>query len=347
MKCNSAGGGDYPYKIAVFGMHNAIGDNVLVLKALYAIKYLYPHAILTILSNGGVAKSLFKYMPFIDEIINIQENQDYKNHRFDIVLLFIKHDSLEYIQKAKTIQSKRVLTTFSKALLQKGILFIPKVERIWNPYWKQRHRVSDGSLNLVRSINKKHFDDRISKIDFTKAEILRGDENRLFVESALKKLEYTKYQKLIGICPIGNSVKIKKMNFSLKSWIKIAEELAREFPQNLFIFMDYLGSGAQFLEFEQKNIGVFTNNKDLLNLVELTSRLHCLLSVNTGNVHIADNLRIPTLEIISKSHQNKWIGGSYGGICECIYLPKNWQQREEFYQKSFICLARKMIKCKI
>ncbi|WP_286356262.1 hypothetical protein [Helicobacter rodentium] len=37
------------------------------------------------------------------------------------------------------------------------------------------------------------------------------------------------------------------MNFSLKSWIKIAEELAREFPQNLFIFMDYLGSGAQFL----------------------------------------------------------------------------------------------------
>lgn len=89
LKHNSAGEGDYPYKIAVFGMHNAIGDNVLVLKALYAIKCLYPHAILTILSNGGVAKSLFKDMSFIDEIINIQENQDYKNQEFDIVLLFI------------------------------------------------------------------------------------------------------------------------------------------------------------------------------------------------------------------------------------------------------------------
>ena len=56
--------------------------------------------------------------------------------------------------------------------------------------------------------------------------------------------------------------------------------------------MNYEGNPIEIEGLSEINSGVFVNNKDLLNLVELIGRLDLLLSVDTSNVHIADNLQI-------------------------------------------------------
>lgn len=89
----------------------------------------------------------------------------------------------------------------------------------------------------------------------------------------------------------------------------------------------------------KNNVFVFKNNNDLLNLVEITSRLDLLLSSDTGNVHIADNLKIPTLEIISKKTYNQWRGGWYGGYCKAIPLPYKWNKNKDKYLDKFISEA--------
>lgn len=104
--------------------------------------------------------------------------------------------------------------------------------------------------------------------------------------------------------------------------------------------MDYPKSGVQFPKMEQENLKIFKNNQDLLNLVEFISRLDCLLSSNTGNVHIADNLKIPTLELIRESAQNRWQGGGWGGIYENVIVPTSWQTREKEFAETFLQRAK-------
>ncbi|WP_162550418.1 glycosyltransferase family 9 protein [Helicobacter apodemus] len=94
------------------------------------------------------------------------------------------------------------------------------------------------------------------------------------------------------------------------------------------------------MEFSQGNVKTFKNNEDLLNLVEFISRLDCLLSPDTGNVHIADYLRIPTLEIVRESAKRRWQGGGWGGVCECVVLPKGWYEDEEGFAKIFLQRAK-------
>lgn len=132
-------------------------------------------------------------------------------------------------------------------------------------------------------------------------------------------------------------------NFTLQEWIEITQILADVYLEVDFILMDYPESKASFVDFTQNNIKVFKNNEDLLNLVALIQILDLLLSVNTANVHIADNLRIPTLEIVRQSESRKWACGAYGGWYDYVVLPPNWQEDRKNYQNLFLQKSKEKI----
>ena len=108
--------------------------------------------------------------------------------------------------------------------------------------------------------------------------------------------------------------------------------------------MNFKGSGYEFAPFSEENIKVFTNDDDLLNLVEFTSRLDLLISVDTGNVHIADNLNKPILEVIKRRKISfEWCGGSYGNECEIVKLPNGWKKHYEKHKNAFFQKAIKQV----
>lgn len=51
---------DSRFKIAVYGAHSSIGDEVMALRVLFSIKFLYPNSHLTFLANSSMPFSLFK-----------------------------------------------------------------------------------------------------------------------------------------------------------------------------------------------------------------------------------------------------------------------------------------------
>ena len=109
--------------------------------------------------------------------------------------------------------------------------------------------------------------------------------------------------------------------------------------------MNFKGSGYEFAPFNEKNIKVFVNDEDLLNLVEFTSRIDLLISVDTGNVHIADVFQVPILELIKRAKVSfQWCGGAYGNECECVTLPKGFKKRYDFHKNRFFDRALKRVK---
>lgn len=260
---------------------------------------------------------------------------------FDI-LLVINHNSINTLNVAKTIPAKRRIATFSQTLMfKKGIFFISKIERFINPYWRQSHMEIQRYINLVREIDHKIFDKNYHLIDFKQIKLKTSKIHKNNIDKVLGNIKYKQYDKIIGICPFSQTSMRKNMNFNLNDWLKIINILSDKFQNYLFLVLSY--PKANNLNLLKNNIFVFKNDNDLLNLVEITSRLDLLLSSDTGNVHIADNLQIPTLEIISKKKYNQWRGGWYGGYCKAISLPHKWSRDkylDEFVSEAIIILNK-------
>lgn len=117
-------------------------------------------------------------------------------------------------------------------------------------------------------------------------------------------------------------------------------ELARESRQILVIFSNHEGSGYEFASFGEPNIKVFINNDDLLNVAALMRRLDLLLSADTGNVHLADNLGVSILELIHAKNAYRWGAGAYGNKCEMLILPNDWERNYERYKDTYFHKAK-------
>ena len=323
-------------------------------RCAFSIKFLYPNSHLTFLANSSMPFSLFKIYNLLIGFLMFKRILRLFLEEFDVLLFVFKHDMEDRIQIARKFKATKILMLFSQYLLKtKGFSYLfdsaytrggGGIIRIINPYWKQdKNRVILGALRLVRALNKKHYDKNIQKIPLSKAKIITSRENKVFVDLKMQRLGANSYDKIIGISPFGKSASRGNANFSIEEWVEITKFLAKKYQNCFFVLMNYEGNPIGIEGLSEINSGIFVNNKDLLNLVELIGRLDLLLSVDTSNVHIADNLQIPTLEIIRQSEAKKWGGGSYGGVCEQIILPKEWKSNSKYYQNLFIQKSQELL----
>ncbi|RDU61458.1 glycosyltransferase family 9 protein [Helicobacter sp. MIT 14-3879] len=66
------------------------------------------------------------------------------------------------------------------------------------------------------------------------------------------------------------------------------------------------GSIKQSKNILLNRITLFQNNYDVLNLAEILSRVSLLISPSTGAIHLASNLRIPSIGLYSHKDTRKW-----------------------------------------
>lgn len=320
----------HPKVIGFDRMFPAMGDTLLSIRGLYALRKLYPEARIVLFANRNSA-NLFRNMPFIDKIVKVNDAgtsdgllEALNSENLDVLVLTRR--TSERIRIAKQSNAKMIISR-----LHAHTLFSPRVK---NPLFfrSRNHHESWQCLNLVRMIDKAHFDRNIGKIDFREARLITSDENKKKIDAFLEGAGAKNYKKLVGIN--GFTGHQNAENFSLEDWIKLGENLAKKFPDVLFMFSNFQGNPRQFGAFDAPNIRVFVNDSDLLNLTEFISRLDLLISVDTGNVHLADNLRVPTLELLKERSRIQWCGGVYGGDFEAVYVPMGKKFKDE-YSKIF------------
>lgn len=294
-----------------------IGDNVVAIRAIYAIKCIFPNANLIVATNH-IGANLYANLPFIDTLINLETNPRAMDELGDIDYFIITHRIATNIALAKSTSAKKIIL---HAHLHS--LFSPRLINDFNFFNKSRDE-STNLLRLVRLMNRKIFDSKIKSIDFSEAKLRFMQENSDFVERFLANVGAEnarfadKSRKIIGINFFGSG---GVAHLSLKSWREIIEILAVENSEYNFVI---LSAPTQKLSpFHAQNVAIFENNVDLLNLVAMIARFSALISVDTGSVHIADNLQIPTLGIYVRKMAKRWRGGTYGGKFVQFIIPNN------------------------
>lgn len=153
----------------------AIGDNVVAIKAIYALKCLYPSATIIVATNN-IGARLFAKLPFIDTLINIDADSSAMSAIKRIDYFIITHRAAQNIALAKSTDAQKIVL---RAHLHS--LHSPRFINDWI-FSTQSHPESANLLRLVRLVNKRVFDSGIGSVDFSKAKLRWTRENSNFVD---------------------------------------------------------------------------------------------------------------------------------------------------------------------
>lgn len=251
------------------------------------------------------------------------------NEKYDF--LIITNKTRKNLEFAKTLQTGKII---SQTHLYN--LFDFRFKTRLNLRNKAHHE-SQNLLSYVRMINKKHYDKYILSVDFNKARLKTTLKNQRAIDEFFLENKIF-FKKVIAVNIFGSSYKV--WNFPKQSWFDMVLSLSKEFQNYAFIFTSSLAQAHEFKPLKalcqtnnRGNIFFFTGSEDILDLVELSSRLDLLISLDTGNIHIADNLQIPTLGLYTQDMLKRWSGGSYGGYFKAFVIPRS--KTSAGYEKDF------------
>ena len=242
----------------------------------------------------------------------------------------------EYKRKAtlklvSEFNAKRVIVPFSLRTL-----FKKNYDNIFYHQW-HKHREVWRSVQLVRHINPKHFDENVPKIDLKNFRLKTLPAHKKHIDEFLSPCKHYKF--IVGVNAFGNTA----YKFTPQDYANLAKNLAQKYPAVLFVMMSFKANPIAFKPFAEPNLIIFENDDEVMNLVEFTSRLDMLISPDTGNVHIADTFQIPILETIQKKVRLKWGGGSWNNECQILALWACFIKKYTKFKDKFTKMADEMI----
>lgn len=237
----------------------------------------------------------------------------------------------ETLQLIADFNAKRIISPFSiKTFFRKNY------DSVFYHKW-HKHREVWRSVQIVRHINPKHFDENIAKLNIHNFKIQTLPSHKARINEFLAL--YKSYKFIVGVNPFGNTV----YKFVAQDFAILTKTLAQKYPNVLFVVMSFSANLISFKPFAEANIVIFENDDEIMNLVELTSRLNMLISPDTGNVHIADIFEVPILQTMKANLILKWGGGSYGNECQMLILKDNWIYDYAKLKAKFTQMADEMI----
>lgn len=276
------------------------------LDMLYAIKHIYNAKIIVFAKNNTF--SLLKNLTFIDTI-EILKNPTSKDN-----IAKINQHNLDYIlsYKANTFLIKQFIKSNAKKIITRlkiRSFFSIKCRTIWiklitRLYKKRTER--DRLLFYARKINTKIFDEKIKNLEF-KTQIQSNLTHKNLITNFLNQSKIKDFIILNPFSITSNST------LDTISFLKLAKNIKQNYPKISIIvptydlvhddFMDkLLGYDKNLL----KEIVIFKNNDDILNLAELISRSICVISPSTGLIHIATNLKISSIALYPPKDEIFW-----------------------------------------
>lgn len=309
---------------------DGFGDLLVCFKAIYALKMLYPQYKLILLHSGNALsdKEFLRNINFIDEVM--YESQFFeKLQKLDPQIFVSTRRDSAFFRELQKLHLKKVV-------VYPHFYSVVRTNFLTPLFFRGKKHMSECVLQLVRKIDKRHFDENFPKLDFNKVkDFLPSDEN--LTNEFLKGIK--KYEKIIGINAFSNFSERSGVNFFIKDWIILALNLAKQYPNFLFVLLNFEENCIQYNIAQNTNIKVFVNNHSIASLVSISKKLDYLITIDTGNLHICDILQIPTLAFTRKLTAFRFSGGSYGGgEFDNLIVKPGWQKK---YQEVFDAFSKK------
>ncbi|MGX3011973.1 glycosyltransferase family 9 protein [Helicobacter sp. 23-1044] len=277
------------------------GDFLCCFKALYAIKCLFPNDELLIY-HSGIPLDFMQKVGFIDGVIDSNEVSIERLRAMNPDIFITNHRSGKFFREILKLNFRRIIAH------PHWISFTSRKIETPFPYFRAKKYMADIVLKLVRVINPKHYDKNFAKIDFGKMRDFLPQDSRL-TTPFFQSIDFP-YKKIIGINAFSNHKESVGVNFYYKDWYYLAVNLARSYPQFLFVLLNFSHNPLQFNNIANlPNLKIFVNDANIASLVSISMSLDYLISIDTGNVHLCNILQIPTLVFIDKAAQYRFGGG--------------------------------------
>ncbi|RDU69947.1 lipopolysaccharide heptosyltransferase family protein [Helicobacter cholecystus] len=302
-----------------------IGDSVVALPAIYGLKTLHPQAKLYIFCNT-LTQNLYSPFDWIEEIVLIDQH----------IISHINERKLDFLVSSNTDRNticclKKSNVPLIYTFLKPYNLFDPRLKLLFANIITKPQTIKKTLLDLVWLTRPKGTRIKLSDCIPT---LKTYPHNVQTIDTFFSTLNIN-HQKLIMVNPFGYAAKV---NLSLNEYAHITQVLLKDY----FVIVPTFKDKDSLIKntFPQEvlshpNFCIFHNDWDLLNLVELISRIDLLISPSTGNIHIAQNLGIPSIGIFSLRDMILWGGDKIYTLIN----PKNPQKT----LKKILALTHKLL----
>lgn len=281
-------------KILIRGT-NWIGDAILTIPAIDSIRATYPEAHIAILAKPRVA-DIYRLFTGIDEVIIYENKYDnavgvfrlaqlLKKMNFDLAILLQNAIEAAIMSLAAGIPRRAGYNSDGR-----GLLLTHRVQR--NKEIKKRHQ-TDYYLEMVKalgcvSVNKEmHLETKISRND---------------VQSVWRKYLPDVQKEIIGIAPGATYGPAKR--WLPERFAAVADKIAEAFNCQIILLGGKSDEATAkevslIAQAEMKNLAGKTNLKDAAYLI---SQCRLFISNDSGLMHIAGALNIPTIAIFGSTN---------------------------------------------
>jgi len=294
----------------------AIGDLVVALPALRAIKKSFPESHLAILVTPRV-KEVVEGCPYLDEIIYydiLGEDKGIKGllkiigqlreKRFDLVI------DLEQYYRITTLISYfagiKNRVGFDLQCQGRRGLFTLRV-----PYLIDKHEV-EAFLEAAKKIDADISDKEL-------VEIWVSDEDKEYVTKLLAEARITGKDFLVGIHPSTGPSAIRTRQWGLKKFAELADWLTKEYGAKVVFTGDSSEEGLvrEIVQSMSTKPIVASGRTTVKQLAEIARRCILFIALDTGPLHVAAAMKTKVIGLYGSNTPEKW--GPYGKGHIAIY----------------------------
>lgn len=169
-----------------------LGDNVIAMEAIYALKQVHPNAKVVLFSVGGAMEHLVSQVDFVDEYHSLEgylpEESLHKINKYTYDCIIITKFYSHIFPLLPRLNARKIIIACKGANVLLPLL--PRYRHIrlvpMRNLLLQKVGIRAHCLKMVRAMDKKIYDERIKDIDFDKARVKTTQENKEFVDEFLR-----------------------------------------------------------------------------------------------------------------------------------------------------------------
>ena len=169
-----------------------LGDNVIAMEAIYALKQIHPNAKVVLFGVGGAMERLVSQVDFVDEYHSLEgylpEESLPKINKYTYDYIIITKFYSHIFPLLPRLNARKIIIACKGANVLLPLL--PRYRHIrlvpMRNLLLQKVGIRAHCLKMVRAIDKKIYDECIKDIDFDKARVKTTQENKEFVDEFLR-----------------------------------------------------------------------------------------------------------------------------------------------------------------
>ena len=283
---------------------NWVGDAVMTVPALRALRRLLPDAHIT-LATRSFAKGIFEGADFIDDLLVydsafgglrnlLAQAREWRNRGFELAILFPNSFQAALVAMLGRVRCRIGYATEGRSLLLSHPLTLPP--------WRDARHESFYYLNIIAELEKLLYGQSKILEDQPSSHLSISGSRQSEAVDFLRAHEVSSGHPLIALCP--GSINSRAKRWPAERYAELADRLIADLNAQIILIgsADELAVSLEVSRRMKQQPIVLTGKTELARAVAVLSNVDLLVTNDTGPAHIAAALGRPTLVIFGPTN---------------------------------------------